>query len=1171
MGESSDIDAFIAKWATSNAGERSNFQLFIRDLCDVLGVAPPEPSQAEERRNAYVFERRVTVFRGENKATVANYIDLYKRDCFVMEAKQSRKRVQKLRELGLFDTDDPPEVRAGSGPRDGVAWDTMMRNAREQAEGYARNLPADEGWPPFLIVVDVGHVFELYADFSRLGKHYAQYPDRQSYRIELADLRKSEIQERLRRVWSDPMGLNPANQTAEVTRAVAALLARLSKSLELRMVRALPASDRPEVLAEKRRKVAEDVALFLMRCLFTMFAEDVGLMSRECFTKLLKDYRGKADHVHNMLAELWSDMNQGGFSRDLKQAVARFNGGLFRDARALEIGEDELELLIQAAEKDWKDVEPAIFGTLLERALDPSDRHRLGAHYTPRAYVELLVNATVIEPLDDDWRDVRAAAAQLAKKGDVKAAIKQVQTFHRDLCAVRVLDPACGTGNFLYVAFELMKRLEGTVLEMLVELGDEQYLLGMDRHTVDPHQFLGLEINPRAVPIAELVLWIGYLQWHFRTHGKTMPAEPVLRNFANIREQDAILAYDRLDVLRDADGHPITRWDGLTFKLHPITGEQIPDEDARKPLHRFINPRPAKWPDAEFIVGNPPFIGGKDMRGALGDDYAESCWKARKHIPGGADFVMHFWDMAAEAARTGKTRRFGLITTNSITQKFSRKVIERHLSQKKPLSLLMAIPDHPWVKSADTAAVRIAMTVGAAGNREGRLGQVTTEADINTDAPKVALTFKTGKIHADFKIGPDMTSCTTLRANAGLSSRGVVLHGAGFIVTPEQASALGLGKVDGLENHILDYRNGRDLADRPRGVKVIDLYPLSSDDVRARFPQIFQWVHDRVKPERDQNRDLDIRTRWWQFGRTRTEFRDFSRNLPRYIATIETSKHRFFQFLDASIRPDNKLVCIGSDDAYVLGVLSSAIHMTWYLGNSGRIGVFDREAVYVKTTCFDAFPFPKATPARRGKIRALAEQLDAHRKDRLSAHKGLTMTKMYNVLEKRRAGAALSDTEKDIDEAGGVGILQSLHDDIDRAVAEAYGWPADLAEEAVLARLVALNKERAAEEAAGTVRYLRPEFQVPKTEAAPRGTQIEAPLDIAAAPAAKITLPKDLPKQVATIRGLLLEADEPVTAQSLARSFKGGRRVEPKVEEILRTLVLIGQADLREERYLSSR
>lgn len=1152
-----DIDAFIETWAASGGGERSNYQLFLTQLCDLLGVPQPERAVEDEARNAYVFERRVTRRRLDG-STTATFIDLYKRGCFILEAKQSAKREKRLAEqLGL----DLPPQRVGSGKRGGAQWDALMRNAREQAEAYAKRLPPEEGWPPFLVVVDVGHVIELYADFSLQGKHYAQFPDRQSYRIYLEDLRDEAVRARLRLVWTDPHVLNPARRTAQVTREIAELLARLSRSLETRMARALPDGLSARDRANHEHAIAEKVALFLMRCLFTMFAEDVGLLARDSFVGLLERYTGKANRLHITLTHLWQDMNRGGFSPALEIDVLHFNGGLFKESDALEVTEDDLTLLIHAAQRQWQEVEPAIFGTLLERALDIRERSRLGAHYTPRAYVERLVVATVVEPLTEDWRNVQAAAEQWLKEGAAEKARREVRRFHQRLCATTVLDPACGTGNFLYVTMELLKRLEGEVLEALKDLGEDQYLLELDRHTVDPHQFLGLEINPRAVAIAELVLWIGYLQWHFRTRGRTAPAEPVLKNFRNIREQDAILAFDKQTLMRDDAGKPVTRWDGATTKISPVTGEAVPDPEARIEVYSYSNPRPAEWPKADFIVGNPPFIGGKDMRRELGDGYAEACWAARPHIPGGADFVMHFWDKAAECVRLGAARRFGLITTNSITQKFSRRVIEHHMRGSKkvpPVSLLMAVPDHPWLKSPDKAAVRIAMTVGVAGDWEGVLRRVVEERDLNTDAPKVTLGDREGKIWADFTVGANTSAAVPLHANEGLSSRGVSLHGAGFIVTPAQAHAL--GTVSGLDEHILAYRNGRDLTARPRGVMVIDLYPLSETQVRDRFPAVYQWVLDRVKPERDNNNRASYRDNWWIFGEPRRELRPALTGLSRYIATVETSKHRFFQFLDGDVRPDNKLVCIASADAHTLGVLSSRIHVTWALAAKSRLGQ-GNDPVYVKTFCFDAFPFPDPPEALKMRIRDLGERLDAHRKAVLERHRQLTMTGLYNVLEKLRAGVALTDAERDVYDAGLVGVLREIHEDLDAAVAEAYGWPADLPDEEILMRLVALNKERAEEERRGQVRWLRPEFQAPKEAVAAKTEQLEAELGPVETGAKKPKLPADLPDQVAAIRAALDGTPQPLSALELARRFSQGRRVEKQVDAVLKTLTLLGQAE----------
>jgi hypothetical protein len=503
MLDTADIELFIERWCSAGGGERLNYQLFLSELCVLLEAPGPDPAVEDESQNAYVFERKVLSLRMDGAATT-NFIDLYKRGCFVLEAKQSAKRLRQFESLKRVDG-EPPVLRVGSGRRGGAQWDTLMRNARQQAETYARNLPPEDGWPPFLIVVDVGHVIELYADFSLQGKHYAQFPDRGSYRVYLDDLRQPETRALLADIWMDPMSRNPARRTAEVTRDIADLLAQLSKMLETRMLGGLDKNAPPGKQIEAQRDMVEKVALYLMRCLFTMFAEDVGLLKKDSFVGLLRDYEGQAENLHIALSRLWRDMDKGGFAPDLRMDVLRFNGGLFKDADALPITEEDLRLLTIAASRDWKDVEPAIFGTLLERALDPRERHQLGAHYTPRAYVERLVAPTIIEPLSEDWRNVQIVAAQFMENDEAQKAQTVVREFHRALSEVRVLDPACGTGNFLYVAMELMKRLEGEVLETLADLGEAQYFLELDRHTVDPHQFLGLEINPRAVAIAELV------------------------------------------------------------------------------------------------------------------------------------------------------------------------------------------------------------------------------------------------------------------------------------------------------------------------------------------------------------------------------------------------------------------------------------------------------------------------------------------------------------------------------------------------------------------------------------------------------------------------------------------------------------------------------------------
>lgn len=765
--------------------------------------------------------------------------------------------------------------------------------------------------------------------------------------------------------------------------------------------------------------------------------------------------------------------------------------------------------------------------------------------------------------------------------------MEQIRAFHRRLCELRVLDPACGSGNFLYVTLEHMKRLEGEILNTLGDLG-ETGLLELAGVTVDPHQFLGLELNPRAAAIAEMVLWIGYLQWHFRTHGRVTPPEPVLRDFHNIECRDAVLAYDDCLYATDQTGRPLTRWDGKTYKSHPATGEDVPDESARVPLERYINPRQAEWPAADFVVGNPPFIGASGMRRALGDGYVDALRETWNEVPESADFVMYWWHHAANLARSQKLRRFGLITTNSLRQTFNRRVVQKHLEAKKPLTLAFAIPDHPWVDSADGAAVRIAMTVGTGSDAEGTVATVIAERRVAQDGHEVDLRRRSGRVHSDLTVGAAVAATKALRANEGISSPGVKLHGAGFIVTPEQATALGLGRVDGLERHIRDYRNGRDLTQSPRGVKVIDLYGLQAEEVRDRFPAVYQWVSERVKPERDaksQTKDGAGYARfWWLFGKPRQELRGALCGLNRYVATVETSKHRFFTFLDDSVLPDNMLINIAVDDAHVLGVLSSRLHVSWALAAGGTLE--DRPR-YNKSRCFETFPFPDATDAQKEHIRSLAEQLDAHRKARQAEHPYLTLTGLYNVLEKLRRDEALTAKERAVHEQGLVSVPRELHDELDRAVFAAYGWddladrlvgrpgattpwpekPAEQAEaeEALLTRLVELNTRRAAEEARGRVRWLRPDYQAP--EAAPAQVAmdaIEAPAAAAGAAAGKLAWPKQLTEQVQAVREQLAAA--PVqTVESLAGGYK--RRPVKGVRSVLEALEILGVVRRDDEVY----
>ena len=1042
-----DLDDFIDKWTGLPGGaERANFQPFIGEFCRALGLPEPEPAQGGVLSD-YRFEAPVRPDAAFSEKQ-GGAIDLYKRHCFVLEAKQSRLKegerppseppapqVQRMVERDLFGNEVVRETVAAR-PK-ARRYDRLMEDALAQAKGYALALPAAHGWPPFLIVCDVGRAFELYFDWSGNGKGYGFFPDQTSYRIELADLRLPAVQDRLRAIWLDPKSIDPRQQAADVTRQVARRLASVSRYLEERYG--------DESLPDWQQSLGiEESSMFLMRMLFCMFAEDVELLPPGKFHEFLERARTGSDNFWQRgLEDLWDRMGNPATEDRWwsfgDSVIKYFNGNLFLNRRVYHLSVEQKGELLAASGAQWRNVEPAIFGTLLEQALTKGERAKLGAHYTPRPYVERLVQATMMDDLLPQWQAVR-------EPGDGGGPrLAEVLAFHDRLAETKVLDPACGTGNFLYVAMEQLLRLESDVLVLVEQLG------GAARPRVGPNQFLGLELNPRAAVIAELVLWIGWLRFRLANAPDSI-GEPVLPPLSNINFGDHG-GYDAL------------------LAANPETGE-------RADLH---NPRAAAWPEADYIVGNPPFIAGQDFRRAFGSDYAEAVWAAWPGVPKSADFVMQWWDRAAaELLKAGtRLKRFGFVTTNSITQSFSRRVIEQKLaSDGKPgLSLVMAIGDHPWTRATrDAAAVRIAMTVGQAGVHEGRLIRITSESGLDSDAPQLGEQASMGMINANLTIGVDVTGAKPLLANAGICHDGVKLHGKGFRVTPQEAEMLGLGRRKGLEAHIRPYRNGRDLAQSPRGLMLIDLFGLGEAEVRQRFPEVYDHLLRTVKPERDGNRRASYRDNWWIFGEPRREMRPALSGIKRYIATVDTAAHRIFQFVSADVICDDKVVIVTSDEAYVHGVLSSALHVEWAFGTGGWLG-FGNDSVYVKSRVFDPFPFPDASEAQRVAIGGIAEELDLTRRQALHENPGLTMTGLYNLVAPLRAGAALTAEQEAAATRARARIVAKLHDDLDAAVAAAYGWPHPLPAAEMVARLVALNAARAAEEAAGQVRWLRPEYQ----------------------------------------------------------------------------------------------
>ena len=941
-------DEFVQCWKDFGGAELANSQSFLKELCDLLGVPHPDPTVSDVASNRYVFEKAVEFNNGDG--TVSNgRVDLFRSGCFVLESKQGSERKAAEAAEALATVTKQAKKLVGTAARGTASWDRAMQAARKQAKGYAEAIP-DE-WPPFLVVVDIGYCFDLYADFTGSGKNYVPFPDPRSFRIPLARLRDEKTRHQLQLLWTQPHALDPSKRSADVTREIATRLAKLANSLE--------SQHDPEV-----------VAGFLMRCLFTMFAEDVELIRKDAFKEMLLELRFTPEKFAPMAEDLWTSMDQGKFSGILKEKIRHFNGKFFKDKTALPLNKDQLELLIEAAQHKWEYVEPAIFGTLLERALDPVERHKLGAHYTPRAYVERLVMPTIIEPLRAEWDASYAAAILLDEEGRRKEAVKLLREFHGKLCETRVLDPACGSGNFLYVSMELMKRLEGEVIAAMASFGDH-VLPGI---TIDPHQFLGIEINPRAAALAELVLWIGYIQWHRRTRTETTPPEPILKDYGNIECRDAVLEWDSIEPVVDADGRPVTRWDGRTTKPHPVTGEEVPDETARVQELRYINPRKAEWPQTDYIVGNPPFIGNKRMRFSLGDGYSDAIREAFDDLDETCDYVMYWWEVAGQRTQARDVARFGFITTNSIRQSFNRKVVSAFVPNK--LSLVFVIPDHPWVDSATGASVRIAMTT-AESAEESRLG-VLAELQDSRDANS-PLNSLSGLIQPNLRIGAAISSAKRLNANTNLVFQGCKLVGKDFQVSPETRDEF-IAKSAGAASVLKEYWSGSDVTKIRNKRFVIDFFGLGKEEARKLYPEMFQHVNDYVMPVRLGCRRESHRENWWLFGEKRPAMRFALRDCRRFIATSEVAKHRTFVLLDwPQDLADGSLAVIAHEHTWVFGVLSSKTHTTFASAAGGRMGV-GNDLRYQNGPCFDPFPFPNTSDASKKRISDLAEQLDAHRK-----------------------------------------------------------------------------------------------------------------------------------------------------------------------------------------------
>ena len=746
------LSELAARWAAARPAERANFQTYLIELCEALEVERPRPSGSD-----YEFEFAVKVVNRDGSETT-NFIDLYKKAHFLIEAKDQ----------GSSDTDT-----------------ILLRKAYGQARTYAAAL--DTSPPPYLMILDVGRTLFIWDRW-----HFGYGGFSAATKVNLATLSDNlEAIALLRDIFERPQDRNPNIRGTAVTKEIASQLAELAASLE------------------SRGYGQERIARFLIRCVFTMFAEDTGLIPDSPFSTAVIDIGLKDPADFSVaLADMWRAMDEG--SRFGLKKFLRFNGHFFRHQEVLPLTKDDLLILKRASEAMWESVEPSIMGTLLVRALDPFERHRLGAEFTPREFVERVVRPTVEEPIRERWTAVQAEVLQLRNSAGLadrtrrereRQALERLREFHDWLRALRFLDPACGSGNFLYVTLAIVKQVELELLRAIEEITGAPELAVQE---VGPWQFFGVEVKLWAREIAELSLWIGYHQWWRRTHGHILPPEPVLRDTGTLEHRDAVLAWERV-VERPDQARP----DPTPRLRHQTTGETVPDPSASIQYLEYQGAVPAEWPTADFIVGNPPYLGRGRIREALGDGYVDALRAAYPGVPDNADYVMYWWYRAAQEVASGRTTRAGLITTNTITQRHNREVIETALTDGA--AVIWAVADHPWVDEADGAAVRVAMTVIGKPTSVASLVRVDESAQVTSE-------LKAARLNSDLTVHADVSRASSepLLANKGLSSQGFTLVGEGFRLTGEEGAELLTDPANaGIVRPIV---NGKDLTSRVRGI-----------------------------------------------------------------------------------------------------------------------------------------------------------------------------------------------------------------------------------------------------------------------------------------------------------------------------------------------------------------
>lgn len=931
---------FVTRWKSSSLSERSGAQSHFIDLCEILGQ--PRPAAADQSGETFTFEKHVSKNLGGK-----GYADVWYRHHFAWEYKGKHKDLQ-------------------------AAYGQLL-DYREDLEN-----------PPLLVVCDFER-FEVHTNWPNTHK--------QVYSFTLSDMLRNEPTQHcalppldvLHALFEHPGELKPGAPSARVTEKAATEFAKLAENLNV------------------RRIDPEQAAHFLMRLLFCLFADSIGLLPDHIFRRMLDIDRGNPLNFNRKLRRLFAAMAKGdAFGAD---DVPFFNGGLFLDDTIIELSASDLAILRASSTLDWSRVEPAIFGTLFERSFDPTKRSMLGAHYTSKEDILTIIEPVVVAPLRRRWEEVRAKATELAEAGEkqtnaaarrkLRAQLEQtVNSWVEELSKVRVLDPACGSGNFLYLA---LKRMLDLWKEAQV-FSAEQHLPSLLVHQVDPSQLYGIEKNVYAHELASVVVWIGYLQW-LKENGMEQERRPILRPLDNIQHRDAILTCD-------AKG----------------------------------NPAEPKWPEADFIIGNPPFLGGGKMRQALGDEYLDALFAVyRGRLSPGADLVCYWFERARKELENSRATRVGLLATQSIRGGINREVLQ---ALKKTGDIFLAWSDRNWI--LDGANVHVSIVGFDGGEEHERFLDGKAVPSINSD------------LTSDV----DMTTALRLPENSDICFRADE-KGGPFDIDGVRAKELLSAplNVNGRSNEdvLKGWVNALDITRRPRGMWIIDFFGLTREQAE-RYEEPFQYLvraYDRERAETvAKGETYNQRESWWLHRRPGSDMRAATKNLDRFVATIATGKFRVFVWLDHSVLPDHQLYIFARNDDYFFGTLHSRIHELWARAQGTQVREAESGFRYTPTSTFETFPFPwppGKEPKEDEQVRAIA---DAARE---LVEKRDAWLNPPGTSEQERADRTLTNLYNKCP-----AWLAEAHRKLDEAVFAAYGWPPSLSDSEILERLLALNHERAA-------------------------------------------------------------------------------------------------------------